>query len=196
MSDPVLAPPGITLRRATVDDAPALLRLFDTATSWLAAQGRSGQWGDGKESSASNPTRVAHFTGYASMPGAWVATTSPPTGDADSVVVGAVTVDPAAPEYVRPADGPEMYVRLLITDRAWKGRGLGNYLVAKAKELTREAGVGVMRVDCYAGADGKLVRWYESAGFEKVETFMAKEGTWPGQVLVMRVDGAKEDGLA
>ncbi len=45
-----------------------------------------------------------------------------------------------------------------------EGRGLGTLLLAKARELTLAAEVNVLRVDCYAGGDGKLVRWYESQG--------------------------------
>lgn len=202
------APAGVTLRRATVDDVPAMLQLMDTAIAWLTTQGRTGQWGDGKQPSSSIPARVDQFTDFARCPGCWVAvsTTTPTTAGteggagagtgtgAGSVVVGALCVNDTAPDYVRQADGPEMYVRLLITDRAWKGRSLGNFLVATARQLALEAGVPLLRVDCYAGGDGKLVRWYESAGFEKVESFLAKEGTWPGQVLVMRLDGTGRSG--
>lgn len=190
MSDPsVLPPEKVTLRRATIDDVGSVLGMMDTAISWLTAQDRTGQWGDDKQSVRDNPDRVKHITEYLCMPGAWVAvsTTADP---ADSTVIGAVTVDPTSPEYVPAADAPEMYVRLLITDRAWKGRRIGNCLVAKARDLAKAAGVDVLRVDCYAGGDGKLVKWYESAGFEKAQTFTAK-GTWPGQILFMRLDGAK-----
>lgn len=188
MADPA-APPAVTLRPATEADVPAMLGLMDTAIAWLVSQGRTGQWGDGKEASISNPARVAQFTDLARpnspIGSSWVATT-----DAGSII-GALSVG-AAPDYVRPAAGPELYVRLLITDRAWKGLGLGAFLVARARALGRAARVPVLRVDCYAGGDGKLVRWYESVGFERAETFEAKGGTWPGQVLVMRLG---EDGL-
>jgi hypothetical protein len=41
-----------------------------------------------------------------------------------------------------------------------------------------------MRVDCYAGGTGDLVRYYERNGFVRTETFTVKE--WPGQVLEQR----------
>jgi hypothetical protein len=39
-------------------------------------------------------------------------------------------------------------------------------------------------VDCYAGGDGALVRWYESAGFTRTQAFEVRG--WPGQLLERR----------
>jgi hypothetical protein len=39
-------------------------------------------------------------------------------------------------------------------------------------------------LDCYAGDDGKLVRFYESAGFTRTELFDVNG--WPGQLLERR----------
>jgi hypothetical protein len=41
-------------------------------------------------------------------------------------------------------------------------------------------------VDCYAGDDGGLVRYYERHGFVRTETYVGKDD-WPGQVLARRV---------
>jgi hypothetical protein len=49
-----------------------------------------------------------------------------------------------------------------------------------------ERNVGLLRVDCFAGNDGALVRFYERCGYTKTETFTV--GKWPGQVLERRVD--------
>jgi len=35
----------VALRRATVDDAPTLVALYDEAVAWLAGRGRTDQWG-------------------------------------------------------------------------------------------------------------------------------------------------------
>lgn len=49
------------------------------------------------------------------------------------------------------------------------------------------AGVPLLRVDCYAGDDGKLVAFYEANGFVRTATFIGPDGIWPGQVLARRV---------
>ena len=189
----------MALRPATSADIPAMLELMDLATVWLAQQGNAGQWGDGTTPHATNPNRIKQATEKVETGGTWVAVGPvPPPNSTDTSspqeqlapqgedqVIGALTVH-TANAYVAPATEPERYVSLLLTHRAWKGHGLGTLLVDKARELARAAGVGLLRVDCYAGGNGKLVRWYESQGFVKTESFMA-EGTWPGQLLEMRL---------
>ncbi len=69
---------------------------------------------------------------------------------------------------------------------SFKGHGAGSALLAHAAEETRRAGVSLLRVDCYAGADGKLVRYYESNGFVRTDTYTATNN-WPGQVLARRL---------
>ncbi|RIV39611.1 GNAT family N-acetyltransferase [Micromonospora radicis] len=49
----------------------------------------------------------------------------------------------------------------MVTDRSYAGAGIGGRLLAHAADLAGELGVGLLRVDCYAGA---LVRWYERQG--------------------------------
>jgi hypothetical protein len=44
----------------------------------------------------------------------------------------------------------------------------------------------LLRVDCYAGDDRKLVAYYEGNGFTPTEPFTV-EGRWPGQVLARRL---------
>lgn len=191
------------LRQATVDDVPAMLRLMDIATAWLAKRGQTGQWGDGSSKHADNPARIQRATEFAESGGTWLAvdTTSPSyqstnsseaQGDELSIingVVGAVTVGREPTPYIQPATEPELYVLFLVTDRASSGKKIGTLLLDHARKLAREAGVSLLRLDCYAGGSGGLVRYYESQGFERAETF-EKEG-WPGQVLVQRLDGAK-----
>lgn len=92
----------------------------------------------------------------------------------------------ASLSHLPPPGEPERYIHWLASDRRFKGYGLGSALLAHAAEVTRRAGVSLLRVDCYAGDDGRLVRYYESHGFVRTETYTAKDG-WPGQVLAMRV---------
>jgi GNAT superfamily N-acetyltransferase len=89
-------------------------------------------------------------------------------------------------DYVPAIAEDELYVRLLITDRKWAGKGIGKRLLDHARHLAIQAGILLLRVDCYAGGDGKLVRYYESQGFERSES-LKLEGHWPCQVLIQRL---------
>jgi GNAT superfamily N-acetyltransferase len=91
--------------------------------------------------------------------------------------------------YVPPAVEPELYVRLLVTDRASAGQGIGAALLDHARDLARAAGVGLLRVDCFAGGDGALVRYYEKQGFTRDVEFAVpvKDSEWRGQVLSQRL---------
>ncbi|KAL7908698.1 acyl-CoA N-acyltransferase [Trichoderma velutinum] len=189
---------GVTLRPGTVEDAPAMLRLMDIATAWLVKKGQTGQWGTERHSN--NPARIKQATDLAGSGGTWIAVDanySPLKSGDDKLevedeelsiingVIGAITVGQAN-HYVQPATEPELYVKYLASDRASSGKGIGTLLLEKARALAREAGVSLLRLDCYAGGSGGLVRYYESQGFKRMETFDANG--WPGQVLIQRLD--------
>ncbi|MCX4385544.1 GNAT family N-acetyltransferase [Micromonospora peucetia] len=168
------------LRPGGPADAPAVLRLLDDATAWLMARGRTGQWGT--EPASTDPRRIAQAEAWATGGGLWLATLA-------DLPVGALVVG-VATEYVPPATEPELYVNLLVTDRAHAGAGIGGRLLAYAAQLARERGLGLLRVDCYAGGDGALVRWYERQGFTATDPFTVERpgrDPWPGQVLVRRL---------
>jgi GNAT superfamily N-acetyltransferase len=196
---------GLILRKGGIADVPALLKLMDIATEWLVAQGRPGQWGT--EIPSERPDRIAQLTGLAESGGLWVAVDeswkepdprpqlqSEETNGAVSTeeitrgILGGVCVGEAMP-YVKPATEPELYIRFLLADRKSKRRGVGAMLLGKARDLARDAGVELLRLDCYAGDDQKLVRWYESQGFQRVEAFTIRG--WPGQILTQRLEGEK-----
>ncbi|MFU8873726.1 GNAT family N-acetyltransferase [Micromonospora sp. SL4-19] len=171
----------ITIRPGGPDDAATVLRLLDTATAWLAAQGRTGQWGT--EPASADPRRIAQADAWAAGGGLYLAM----LGD---TAVGALVVG-AATDYVPPATGPELYVNLLVADRTHAGRGIGARLLAYAADLARERGLGLLRVDCYGGDDRALVRFYESCGFTATDPFTVDRPgrqPWPGQVLERRLD--------
>jgi GNAT superfamily N-acetyltransferase len=170
---------GLVIRQGGPDDVPAVLALLDGAAHWLAEQGRTGQWGT--EPQSTNLRRLALTAKWAVTGGlhlAWL----------DERPVGALAVGDA-PEYVPPSAEPELYVSLLVTDRARAGHGIGARLLERARELAQEQGAGVLRVDCYGGDDRALVRYYERQGFTATEPFTVNlpSGPWPGQILEKRV---------
>ncbi|OKI45253.1 GNAT family N-acetyltransferase [Micromonospora sp. CB01531] len=172
--------PTLIIRPGGPGDARTVLRLLDTATAWLAARGRTGQWGT--EPASRDPRRIAQADAWATSGGLHLA------GLGDTPV-GALVVGTAT-EYVPPATEPELYVNLLVSDRAYAGHGIGARLLAYAAELARDRGLGLLRVDCYGGDDRALVGFYESCGFTATDPFTVDRPgrpPWPGQVLERRL---------
>ncbi|MGK8198362.1 GNAT family N-acetyltransferase [Burkholderia cepacia] len=160
------------IRRASALDAPAVLEIFDEVIAWFVDIGNDGQWG--REPWSTQPKRIALVTEACALPDAWVAE-SP-----DGRILGALILGESMP-YVPPATEPEIYVRVLVASRDARARGVGRRLMAFADERARAAGVQRLRVDCYGGGTGALVRFYESCGYERLSTFDV-DG-WPGQLL-------------
>lgn len=161
-----------TIRPAGRGDAEAVLRLFDDAIAWFVATGNTGQWGS--EPFSSQQKQVDRVRGWVREPGAWVAE-HPEAGVVGFLALGEAT------DYVPAATQDEIYVRVLIGSRDARAKGTGRRLLGFAEEQARAAGVDLLRVDCYAGGTGDLVRFYESCGYRPTTTFTV--GVWPGQVL-------------
>jgi GNAT superfamily N-acetyltransferase len=155
-------------------DAGAVLALFDEAVAWMVARGQTGQWGT--EPMSSRPSMVARVREWADVDGLWMMEDG---GEA----VGALVVG-EHPEHVHPVDEPELYVELLLSSRARAGERIGARLVEHAAGLASDAGLPLLRVDCWAGAP-KLVGFYEAQGFVKDGSF--DHHGWPGQVFSMRL---------
>jgi GNAT superfamily N-acetyltransferase len=171
------------IRTGGPDDADDILALLDSAVTWLAARGRTGQWGD--QPWSTRPAAVDRVHGYTRDYLVRIAE------DEDGRTVGcAVLAEELAGPYIPPADEPELYLRNLVTDRARKGSGIGAALIADAVEQTRRRGHGLLRVDCYAGDDRRLVEQYRRLGFTPTETFTVDrpgDTPWPGQILEIRL---------
>ncbi|KOV66274.1 GNAT family N-acetyltransferase [Streptomyces sp. MMG1121] len=171
----------ITIREGGPDDIPVILRMLDSSVEWLVSQGRTGQWGSAPLSE--NP-RVAETILQAMEKGrAYIA-------EADGVPAAALTLTDAPGAYLShlpPPGEPERYIHWLASDRRFKGLGAGAALLAHAAGETRRAGISLLRVDCYAGGDRKLVAYYEANGFIPTEAYTHGENDWPGQVLARRV---------
>ncbi|MEU0008404.1 GNAT family N-acetyltransferase [Streptomyces sp. NPDC006314] len=168
----------ITIREGGPGDAPLILGMLDSAVEWLVSQGRTGQWGT--ESWSGNPRAVELVHRYATAG-------TPYFAEIDGTAAATLTLSTGPGSYLEPADEPERYIHLFATDRRFKGRGAGAALLAHAAQVTRQSGISLLRVDCYAGDDGKLVAYYESNGFIRTEPFTFGEDKWPGQVLARRV---------
>jgi GNAT superfamily N-acetyltransferase len=171
----------ITLRDGGPDDIPAILGMLDSCVEWLVSQGRTEQWGT--KPLSQNPKTVESVGRYMAEGSVYMA-------DVDGVPAGTLTLTDSPGAYLSPLSPPgepERYIHWLASDRRFGGLGVGSALLAHAAEQTRRAGVSLLRVDCYAGHDGKLVRYYESHGFTRTETFTVGEHHWPGQLLARRV---------
>ncbi|MEV4512155.1 GNAT family N-acetyltransferase [Dactylosporangium sp. NPDC049525] len=168
------------VRPGGLADVKPVLGLLDGATRWLVGLGRTGQWGT--EPHSTNPRRLTTMM-------RWVPQGHLHVAELDGAVVGALVVG-EAPENIPVVYEPELYVNLLVTDRARQGRRLGALLLDHARVLAVRRGIGLLRVDCYAGDDQALVDWYRRQGFTPTETFTVRLSTgvdWPGQVLEQRL---------
>ncbi|WP_372664018.1 GNAT family N-acetyltransferase [Amycolatopsis kentuckyensis] len=164
------------IRSGDSGDAETLLRFFDEAVEWLVARGSSKQWGT--EPWSRVPKRVERVTGMAADPGLRIAVV-------DGEPAGALIVSEEHDPHVPPVNERELYVRLLITSRRFAGRHVGGRLIEYALDEARRRGIDLVRVDCWAGGDGALQRYYESQGFKPTVRFHVDE--WVGQVLEQRV---------
>jgi ribosomal protein S18 acetylase RimI-like enzyme len=168
------------VRPGGLADVRPVLGLLDGATRWLVGLGRTGQWGT--EPHSTNPRRLTAMM-------RWVPQGHLHVAEIDGTVVGALVVG-EAPDNIPVVYEPELYVNLLVTDRARQGRGLGGLLLDHARVLAVRRGIGLLRVDCYAGDDQALVDWYRRQGFTPTEPFTVRLPTgtdWPGQVLEQRL---------
>ncbi len=152
--------------------------MLDSAVAWMNDRGNTEQWGTTPYSR--RPDGKARVERYTTENAPYIA-------ELDGSAAGALVLDsgPSPRMPVAPAEEPERYVRLLVSDRRHAGRGIGAALLAHAVEQTRRAGVGLLRVDCWAGGGGELVALYERNGFTRTDRFLAD--SWPGQVLARRV---------
>jgi GNAT superfamily N-acetyltransferase len=162
------------LRAASDRDEAALLALFDEAVEWLLDRGQPGQWGTEPWSQAERSRAAVR---------AMIAGGGLSLLEEDGVVIAALELGERW-DWVAAAQEPEMYVRLLLVARTHAGRAIGAALLRRAAARARDAGVDLLRVDCWAQAP-TLVAFYERCGFVKAGTF-TQDG-WRGQVFEQRV---------
>lgn len=167
----------LEFRRGTEADTPVLLGFVDDAVVWMNSRGNTRQWGT--EPWSSHPDKVARVRAQAAGGNLVIA-------EIGGLPAGAVTLNQGPPPHIAVADEPEIYIGLLITSRRFAGQRVGSRLIEYVLDQARQRGIGLVRVDCYAGGDGELVRYYERQGFRKTVGF--EVNGWPGQVFRQRVE--------
>lgn len=169
------------IRRGGREDVPLLLAFGDEAVAWMNARGNTQQWGTEPWSGGRNNRQEA-FLERASGGGVRV------LEDEDGTPLGAMVITEERQPYVPEAEERELYVNFLITSRKHAGLGLGRLLIEHAKQEAAARGIDLLRVDCWAGEGGNLVKVYEGYGFKRVQEFtVAEAGDWPGMLLAMRL---------
>lgn len=163
---------GIAIRAGDESDVPALLAMGDSAVDWLVRKGLRGQWGTTPwTQDQRRQDRVLRMVDENEL---WLA-------EVDSRAAGALILADRPPAHVAPVGSSELYIALLLTAREFAGRGIGRALLEHARRRARERRVVLLRLDCWAGGDGKLVDYYRAAGFTPTVAF--EDGGWTGQVL-------------
>lgn len=155
-------------RTGSTEDTDAVLALFDANVAWLVERGRSAQWGS--EPWSESPKLVEFVR---DLLGNGIVTVAEVDGD----VVGASVVTDHPMPYVPAVDESERYLKLLIASPAHRGERIGHRLIELARERTAAAGVGLLRVDCWAGGDRRLVSYYAGEGFTPTEEIEVRPGT-------------------
>ena len=172
----------VRFRTGSIEDIDAVLALFDANVTWLVERGRSAQWGS--EPWSGNARLVAFVRDLLAN---GVVTIAEIDGDA----VGASVVTDHPMPYVPAVDEPERYLKLLIASPAHRGEKIGHRLIELARERTVADGIGLLRVDCWAGGDRRLVEYYVREGFVPTQEIEVRPGT-SVQVFEWRPPGSED----
>ena len=193
------------IRPAVPADTGAVFALLDAAVAWLVEIGREGQWGPRPWSEI--PTAVERVEYRISAGQLYVAVDDGDNEDAgegkNGELLGVIAYEPEPPLYVarlwdpddaRPVE-PQIYITNFVGSRSPQGRGVGARLLDHARATARARGISLLRLDCYAGGDGALPRYYEKAGYRPAGDFAtldAEGRPWPGRLFELRLDDEPE----
>jgi GNAT superfamily N-acetyltransferase len=172
------------IRPAQPADVAPALAMFDGIMEWLVGLGRTEQWGT--EPWSKQRQLIQRVEDRVTRGELRVAVEPGGEGPGDEEILGVISLSSQCSDYVSPPPEPEVFINLLGTSRKAKGQDVGGALIDEARDEARRRGVRLLRVDCFAGADGKLRAWYESQGFEAVEPFTVRRpgrADWPGMLL-------------
>lgn len=161
------------IRRATDDDATALMKLRMEAEEWLAAQGID-QWrSPGFRDRALEKWRTDIAAGRTYV-----------VEDDDGGVVGTVTLARPDTDFWTPQDDLDsaVYIAKLISSRGTTGTRLGGRIIDWAASVARRAGRPWVRLDCDR-ANSRLQDYYLREGFTHVRTEYPEHrlSGWMGQ---------------
>jgi ribosomal protein S18 acetylase RimI-like enzyme len=169
------------IRTGSADDIAGLLELYDEAVEWLAGQGRQGQWGS--QPFSRRPELVMRLEEVAERGELRIAE------DNSGKLAGALWLT-SAPSYAPAATEPEVYLEGFIVGRRYAGLGVGETLLEAAQAEAAARGATQLRLDCWAGGDQALIRYYERAGFTVIGRLNAPVGSWEGVLLTRAVSQA------
>jgi GNAT superfamily N-acetyltransferase len=173
----------LRIRIAEPADTAPVLALFDGIMEWLVARERTAQWGTKPWSQRPDlVTRIEARIGRGELRVA---------GDPDGEIVGVLSLSEQCADYVSPPPEPELFINLLGTSRLAKGRNVGGALIEEARAEARRRGLRLLRVDCFAGDDRRLLDWYLGQGFDAVEPITVRrpgQPDWPGMLLAQTVE--------
>lgn len=159
----------VHFRRGSSADTDSVLALFDANIVWLAERGSADQWGSEPWSESAKHVEFVRDL---------LTSGTVTIAEIDGVVVGASVVTDHPMPYVPAADEEERYLKLLISSPAHRGQKIGHQLIELAREQTLSDGVSLLRVDCYAGGDRRLVSYYVSEGFTPTQEIEVRPGIW------------------
>ncbi|KAJ6469742.1 acyl-CoA N-acyltransferase [Mycena vitilis] len=187
---------SITLRpykKSSDEDFEFMFATFNSCVEWLASKGLEAQWG-AEPWGANTKERLRNKVPIEDARGArrWIA-------EVDAEPAGYLDITPFRPDYLPASEteekpGAETFVKNLIVNRKFVGKGVGEFLLQHAKKIAVGEKTEWLRLDCWRGPPGKdgLVRYYEGHGFVKVRDFVnppteVGEEEWPGRLLEIKV---------
>lgn len=156
------------LRSAVVDEAPELIELRDRLAQWMLNRGIE-QW-------QPDQFDVEHLTAWIEAGFVFVH----PEGDRIAASVAVLENDPL---IWGPDHGDAGYIHMLMVDRRWSGRGLGDRTLAWAERHIERKGEERARLDVTA-ANATLQQWYTERGYEIVGTREFDHPGWNEVVLL------------
>lgn len=165
------------IRPGTPEDFDAVLALGDEAVAWMNARGNTEQWGTKPWTGDEKHEQMVYYA----LLGDGVHVMESKEGD----VVGVLMATDQRSEHAPVVDERELYINLLLTSRQRSGQGIGAALMERAKAVAGEQGIDLIRLECWAGENGSLVRVYEGYGFQRVQEVFTED--WPGMLLAMRL---------
>jgi ribosomal protein S18 acetylase RimI-like enzyme len=150
-SDDMLLPPGVTIERATPEDADTFVEIHEEAARWLWEQGIR-QWQPGVFQKAWIADPIERGELYLATRG--------------TEALGTVMLQ-WSDEYTwgkRPSDAG--YIHGLRVRRSVAGQGLGRAMLRWAEREIARAGRSIARLDCIA-SNQRLCAYYLAAGYER-----------------------------